>query len=85
MKKVERYTKYISNRRHRPHAYYKCFTYLQIPKMMDKLGYNYTSDSRLLQEVQSSFQSKCELYFNKKRVVKLGRMDKIRLKESLGF
>lgn len=43
MKKVEKYTKDISNRRNRPHAYYKCFTCLQIPRMMDKFGYKYTS------------------------------------------
>jgi hypothetical protein len=85
MKKVEAYTKNISNRRNRPHAYYKNFTYLQIPKIMSKYGYEYKTENETLQELQSSFKSKCEVYFNKTRVVKLGRMDKIRLKEELNF
>lgn len=40
--KIENYSKQ-SNRRNRPHAYYKCFTYIQIPRMMKKFGYEYKS------------------------------------------
>lgn len=53
---------------------------------MARFGYDNQTESETLQEIQSSFQSKCELYFNKKRrAVKLGRMDKIKLKEEIGF
>lgn len=38
-----------------------------------------------MQEVQESFKAKCEAYYNKTRINKLGRMDKIRRKEELNF
>ena len=47
-KKVEKYTKDTISRRNRPRAYYKCFTYLQIPRIMSELGYDYKTDNETL-------------------------------------
>ena len=47
-KNVENYTKDPRTRINRPHAYYKCFTYLQIPRIMSKLGYDYKTDNQTL-------------------------------------
>lgn len=62
-RKIESYSK-IMNRRNRPHAYYKKFSYLEIPRIMAKLGYEYKTENEVLQELQASFRSKCEIYFN---------------------
>lgn len=53
--------------------------------MMVQYGYDYKTENQVMQEVQQSFKAKCEAYYSKTRVNKLGRMDKIRRKEELGF
>jgi hypothetical protein len=75
----------ICNRRNRPHAYYKCFSYLQIPRIAKKFGYGYESTQPVLKELKESFEDKCRQYFSGARVEKLGRRDKHELKERLGF
>jgi hypothetical protein len=37
-----------SCRRNRPHAYYKNWTYLQIPKILTKFGYDYNNNKNEL-------------------------------------
>ena len=53
---------------------------------MHKKGYAYDkSDSKVMMELRESFESKCELYFSGMRFNKLGRRDKHKLKERIGF
>jgi hypothetical protein len=47
MQKVEKDGTQIM-RRNRPHAYYKEFTYLKIPRIMAQFGYDYKTENATL-------------------------------------
>ena len=81
----KRYTDTLqSNRRDRPHAYYKCFSYQQRIALKRRFGYDYESDSKVLKELQSTFESKLFLYHPNTRATKLGR-DKYLRNEEIAF
>jgi len=42
----------IDNRRNRSNANYKCFSYLQINKVMKQYGYQYETHSPVLKEIK---------------------------------
>ena len=41
-----------SNRRNKPHASYKCFSYIQKSKLEKRFGYDYKTDNDVLNEMK---------------------------------
>ena len=55
---------------------------------MGKMGYRYNtnySESNVMKELKEGFSGKCDQYFVGPRANKMGRKDKHKLKERIGF